>query len=102
MDKVRVYAADLLSNLTDRQYSLIVSNPPFHAGKSIDYSITTAMIQQAHRVLTPNGRMIIVANRFIRYEQVLKQYFPKVSVLAQNNRFHVLEATRDYNLHDYE
>ena len=60
----------------------------------MDYTIAQALIQQAKRVLIKNGRLLIVANRFIRYEQMMAEYFGEVRVLAQNNRYHILSATK--------
>ena len=94
---IRVRANDLMTGFENEQFSLVVSNPPFHTGKAVDYTIAQALIQQAKRVLIKNGRLLIVANRFIRYEQMMAEYFGEVRVLAQNNRYHILSATKFRN-----
>jgi 16S rRNA (guanine1207-N2)-methyltransferase len=90
---IRVSAGDLMSQFIGREYSLVVSNPPFHSGKSIDYSITMAMIQQASQILSKDGRFLLVANKFIRYEHFLQKYFSRVTRVAQDNRYKILEST---------
>ena len=90
----RVLTGDLMQNLGDARYSLVISNPPFHAGKSVDYEITQALIQEAHRVLKPGGRFILVANRFIRYDAAMRKVFLDAVVMASNNRYHLLAAEK--------
>ena len=77
-----------------RRYSLILSNPPFHAGKGVDYHMAHAFIYQSWQALQSGGRLALVANRFIRYEQVIQEIFPRVSCLAENSRYRILEAIR--------
>jgi len=91
----KVLAGDLLVDFNGKKYSLILTNPPFHSGKATDYSITTALIQQASQSLLPGGRLVLVANKFIRYEQLLKQFFTSINILKENNRFQVIEARND-------
>jgi 16S rRNA G1207 methylase RsmC len=35
---------------------------------------------------------VLVANRFIRYDRLMKNYFTEVKTLAETSKFHVLEA----------
>jgi 16S rRNA (guanine1207-N2)-methyltransferase len=85
-----VILGDLLSTIGTRKYDLILSNPPFHAGKAVDYQIASAMIQQSFRALLPDGQIVIVANRFIQYDELIKQTFGNVAILASSGKFHVL------------
>jgi 16S rRNA (guanine1207-N2)-methyltransferase len=94
VDDAVVYPSDGLSAVAGRRYHLIFSNPPFHAGKDVDYSMTEAFIRQSYAALEPGGSLWLVANRFIRYEKTLSQYFQNVRIAAQTSRFHVLAAVR--------
>lgn len=89
-----VFAGDLLSPIGSNQYDLILSNPPFHTGQAVDFDIAEAMISQSHRALKPGGQMVIVANRFIRYNRLIEQIFGNISVLTESGKFHVLSGLK--------
>jgi len=89
-----VFPSDLLSAVSTMKYQLIVSNPPFHAGLEIDYSISSALIKQASQALEPGGQLIIVANHFLRYDQIMRSVLTSVDIRARNNKFHVIEGIK--------
>jgi 16S rRNA (guanine1207-N2)-methyltransferase len=93
IEDITAFPADGLAWAKDRTYDLLVTNPPFHNGKEVDFDITEAFIEQAPRVLNPGGKLVLVANRFLRYTLQLKSSFGNVDLLAKNNRFHVLSST---------
>jgi 16S rRNA (guanine1207-N2)-methyltransferase len=77
-----------------RQYDAIVSNPPFHAqGRDSRPDIGRAFITAAADALREGGRLLLVANRHLAYEQVLDARFAEVRVLAQQAGFKVIAAT---------
>ena len=90
LDNARVLASDGLSALSGQSYACILSNPPFHAGKGVDYQMAHAFIEKSWQALEPGGRLVLVANRFIRYEQVMRKYFRVVSQQAETDRYHIL------------
>jgi len=51
-------------------------------------------ISDAHAVLVPGGRMLLVANRTLPYEQSIKHRFGNVTNLHDGPRFKVLAAIR--------
>jgi len=89
-----VFAGDLLDPIGGNKYDLILSNPPFHTGHLVDYQIAQAMINQSFQALNPQGRIIIVANRFIRYDHLIKMIFGNVSTLIESGKFHVLSGLK--------
>jgi 16S rRNA (guanine1207-N2)-methyltransferase len=91
----RVWARDVLEGVPPESYDQIITNPPFHAGHEVQYSMSEAIIQGAIRVLRPGGRLTLVANRFIRYDRLMMSAFRNVTDLAHTGKFHVLEAVRD-------
>ena len=91
---IRVLASDLLDSVQDQTYDLILSNPPFHTGKEVDYLVTQSLITQAHQMLNPGGKLVLVANQFIRYEKLIRETFKKVTIRAQTNRFHVISGRK--------
>jgi 16S rRNA (guanine1207-N2)-methyltransferase len=89
---ISVFPGDGLAWAGDHSYDLIVSNPPFHSGKEVEFDVTEAVIDQARRVLSPGGRLVLVANRFLRYDRQMRLAMGNVESIAQNNRFHVLSS----------
>lgn len=90
----RVLASDVTSAVADERFDLVVSNPPFHVGKSTDLALPVRFIEEASRVLDPGGRLVIVANRTLPYERELDRVFGNRRTLSDGARFKVLEATR--------
>jgi 16S rRNA (guanine1207-N2)-methyltransferase len=50
------------------------------------------LIASAPDHLKPDGRLLIVANRFLNYDRVMRQHFRHVSRIADTNKFHIIEA----------
>ena len=73
-------------------FHVILMNPPFHRARKGDPDIGIAFIAAARKALAPRGRLLMVANRHLPYEASLELGFAKVSVLAGDNRFKVIEA----------
>jgi 16S rRNA (guanine1207-N2)-methyltransferase len=85
---------DVTAGLPQR-YDVIVSNPPFHAqGRADRPDIGRAFIAAAADALNPRGRLWLVANRHLPYEQVLDARFASVRIAAQDNGFKIIEAIR--------
>ena len=92
LQNARAFPSDALEAVQDQNYDLVVSNPPFHSGKEVDYQITQAFIQQASQVLVPGGEFWLVANQFIRYEATLQSFFQRFERVAENSRYYVIRA----------
>jgi 16S rRNA (guanine1207-N2)-methyltransferase len=92
--QAQVHASDVLSAVQGRRYEAIFSNPPFHAGRDVDYQIATAFIQQSQDALKKGGRLTLVANQFIRYERLLEQFFRQVRCLGEDGRYQVWHAIK--------
>lgn len=94
IQNAQAFASDLLGNVPKKQYQIILSNPPFHTGKEVNYGVAHSLLLQANTALKPDGKIILVANRFIRYAYLMKSIFQNVQVLAETNRYHVLSAKK--------
>ncbi|RTE86240.1 MULTISPECIES: methyltransferase [Gammaproteobacteria] len=70
----------------------IISNPPFHQGKSTNYEIATQFILKAKSHLKANGKVLLVFNQFLPWERLLAEQFKRISVIAQNKSFKVVTA----------
>jgi hypothetical protein len=63
---VRVAWGDLLDGLPwPQQYDVVLSNPPFHAGKQHDDAMVRAFVATAAQHLAPHGAIWPVANAFL-------------------------------------
>lgn len=87
----RVLASDVFDNLAGEKYDLIISNPPFHKSFDVNTNVPHRLINQASEHLTANGRLIIVANVFLKYDTLAKENFKSVSI-QDNERYKIIEA----------
>lgn len=92
--QVEVLAGDALAPVAGRSYDLVVTNPPFHEGKSVDYQAAHRFIAQARAALRPGGRLALVANRFLPYERVIRPLFGDLERAADDRRYQVWVARR--------
>lgn len=88
--RAAAHPSDALEAARGRRYDLVLSNPPFHAGKEVDTATAGAFISQARAVLEPGGRLMLVANRFLTYERQMAPWFSRVTVAAQSSAYRVL------------
>ena len=77
-----------------RRYDVIVSNPPFHQGRADQPELGQAFIRAAAQSLRPGGRLCLVANRHLPYEQALATGFGDVRKLADAGGFKVIHAVK--------
>ncbi|WP_333713076.1 class I SAM-dependent methyltransferase [Yoonia sp.] len=82
------------TKFTAPAYDGIVMNPPFHTGRSADPSLGRSFITAAGRLLKPNGRLWMVANRHLPYEPTLNASFRSVDSLASNGAFKLFLASK--------
>jgi len=95
LDKiVKTFSGDVLSRSpeSDKPFDLIVSNPAFHQGRDIDKSMADKLISSAPKFLAREGRLLLVANRFLNYDKALQEHFTDVCRIAETKKFHVIEA----------
>lgn len=81
-----------LSPVLPNRYNLILTNPPFHAGKEVDTAITRSFITQSSSLLKPGGALLLVANRFLPYRELLAQQYAAVESIASTPRFTIWRA----------
>lgn len=75
-------------------YDGIVMNPPFHTGRAADPSLGRRFIQAAARKLVPHGKLWMVANRHLPYEDTLTECFRNVETIGGNGAFKLVLASR--------
>jgi 16S rRNA (guanine1207-N2)-methyltransferase len=86
--------ADVVRGLPRSDYDAIVANPPFHDDRAADSAIGRAFVVAAAAALRPGGRLWMVANRRLPYEETLRASFARVAVLREGEGYKVIAATR--------
>ncbi|MDW5377951.1 class I SAM-dependent methyltransferase [Halomonas sp. HP20-15] len=90
-----VVQSDVYDGLADgERFAAIVSNPPFHQERSIDYGPVARLIAEAPAWLERGGSLLLVANAFLPYPDRLEAAFGRFSILADDRRFRVYRAIR--------
>lgn len=85
---------DLAREEVGRRYDAVLMNPPFHRGRAAEPELGAAMIGAAARALKPGGRLFMVANRHLPYEQALADAFSRHAEIVRDHAFKVLAARR--------
>ena len=86
-----VQASDGLSELSG-SFDLVVSNPPIHSGVRTDNRLGMRLLETVQEHIRPGGKLILVANVHLPYENWLSKTFRRLSVLATNDNYKVIEA----------
>lgn len=73
---------------------LLLCNPPFHQGFSVDGDLTDKFLANASRLLSPNGVAVFVVNQFIPLERKAAPLFRQVKILIDNGSFKVISLSR--------
>jgi 16S rRNA (guanine1207-N2)-methyltransferase len=94
LERAEVLGSDVGSSVLERRFDVVVTNPPFHVGKATDLSVPLQFIEDAWTVLSPGGRLYLVANRTLPYERAIERRFGNLATLHDGRRFKVLSATR--------
>lgn len=85
-----VIASDAGLQLTHK-FDLILCNPPFHQGFSVDGDLTEKFLRSAAQRLNENGVAYFVVNQFIGLEKKSQNIFNSINLIAQNKSFKVVE-----------
>jgi 16S rRNA (guanine1207-N2)-methyltransferase len=87
-----VLLSDCGSSGFDRRFDVVITNPPFHQGVGVDYEVACQFVRDAAQLLRRGGRLFLVANRFLRYADHIREVFGNVTAAYADNRYHVLTA----------
>lgn len=91
---VTTYLSDVLADLPDQRFNLILMNPPFHRGRAHDAALAERFMTEAAGALLPGGHLYVVCNRFLRYERTLERLVGPVREVAGDRQFKVLLTAR--------
>lgn len=90
----RFFWHDLVTEAVEGRYDSVVMNPPFHASRRAEPEIGQAMIGAAAKALKRGGRLFMVANRQLPYEQTLTAAFARHRQVFADGKFKIFEAVR--------
>ena len=93
-ENVQVSWDDALSRLEAESLDLVLLNPPFHDGTTVDATLVQGLLDSAARVLRPGGQLWFVHNSHLRYRTEVERRVGDVEQRARDRRFTVLRATR--------
>lgn len=89
---------DLNTEFKKKPYDWVLMNPPFHAGlssgRAAEPNLGKRFIEVASTTLISGGRLLMVANRTLPYEEILNHAFKRSTLLADKNGFKVYEAVK--------
>lgn len=83
LEQVRVLKSNGLKEIPDRDFTLILSNPPYHS----DFSVAKAFIEDGYKRLILGGIMIMVTKRLTWYRNKLTTVFGGVKVFEQDGYY---------------
>ena len=86
--------ADATAFRPDQPFDAVITNPPFHASRSAEPALGKSFIAAAAGMLTPGGRLWLVANRHLPYEADAEKHFHEVQELAGDRSFKILAAAK--------
>lgn len=89
----KAYCNNGINNFTvSSKLDFIVTNPPFHTGLKTDYGITESLLKKAKSLLKSKYQMWMVANSFLPYQPMFKQYLAPATTIENNKKFAVYKV----------
>lgn len=85
---------DCLNSHPEKSADIVLCNPPFHQQHAVTSHIANQMFTDAKRVLKQGGKLRIVANRHLAYQENLQRLFGNCRQLAADAKFVILEVVK--------
>lgn len=89
LEAVDVRQSDAFAEVEEKDFSLILSNPPYH----VDFAVPKRMIEGAFRHLRVGGRLLMVTKRLDWYKNKIQAVFNGVRVYEIDG-YYVFEAEK--------
>lgn len=84
-----IRVSNAYSNINERDFTLILSNPPYHT----DFSVAKSFIEGGFRKLAAGGRLVMVTKRLDWYKNKLSSVFGGVKV-RESDGYYVFTAEK--------
>ena len=88
---INIIQSDGLKNIADKDFSMILSNPPYHT----DFSVAKHFIESGFYKLALNGKFIMVTKRLDWYKNKLSSVFGGVKVKEKNGYYIFISEKRN-------
>jgi 16S rRNA (guanine1207-N2)-methyltransferase len=95
-DRFQFVANNCLDNMVGESSDLVLCNPPFHQNNAITDHIAWQMFCDAKHVLRSKGKLLVIGNRHLGYDDKLARLFGRSQIkqIANNSKFVILQATK--------
>ncbi|MFC7402459.1 class I SAM-dependent methyltransferase [Citricoccus sp. GCM10030269] len=93
-DRVEVRRDDALATFPEASEDLLILNPPFHAGNTVDTGLALRLVAESARTLRPGGELWCVWNSHLQYRADLERRVGPTRQIARNRTFTVTVSTR--------
>ena len=91
VSNINIIQSDGLKNIADKDFSIILSNPPYHT----DFSVAKHFIESGFYKLALNGKFIMVTKRLDWYKNKLSSVFGGVKVREKNGYYIFISEKRN-------
>lgn len=91
---VTYHWCDVTAEFKKKPYQWVIMNPPFHTSRYAAPELGKKFIQIAGSTLPSGGKLLMVANRNLPYEDTLNKVFRHFKVLQERDGFKVIEAVK--------
>lgn len=88
---------DVLASVADASVDLVLCNPPQHQAAALSQTLLQRFVEESARVLRPDGKALMVANRHVNLNVALQSSFARVRILDQDRRFMVCEGVAPFS-----
>ena len=88
---ITVLCGSSYENVKDTDFTLILSNPPYHT----DFSVAKSFIEGAYKHLTLGGRIVMVTKRLDWYKNKLTSVFGGVKVIESDGYYVFISEKRN-------
>lgn len=83
VDGIRIVCSNGFENIRDTDFTLIMSNPPYHT----DFSVAKAFIEGSYKHLKAGGRLVMVTKRFDWYKNKIQAVFGGVKWIESSGYY---------------
>lgn len=90
LGSINIFQSDGLNNIIDKDFDLILSNPPYHA----DFKVPKNFIESGFHHLKYGGSMVMVTKRYKWYKNKLQSVFGGVKVIEENGYYIFISQKR--------